>query len=176
MRNYQIFLFFVVNHIANQYKNIKIRTFLYVLSTYNENEKLKYDIICWLIKICFFRKDYELILNLRSILIKIKTIEVGNKFIEGSGLEKILLTIKNELCINPKARQCLLPKMAKYAEWQKFFFENCDDWILLIFHGDSLLNYILYKSTDKGMKFAILSAYKDVVNSELFTQNFIMIL
>jgi len=155
MRNYQIFLFFVVNHIANQYKNIKIRTFLYVLSTYNENEKLKYDIICWLIKICFFRKDYELILNLRSILIKIKTIEVGNKFIEGSGLEKILLTIKNELCINPKARQCLLPKMAKYAEWQKFFFEYCDDLDFInIFYGDSLLNYLLYKSTDKGMMFA----------------------
>ena len=127
MRNYQIFLFFVANHIAYKYKNIKIRTFLYVLSTYNDNEKLKYDIICWLIKICFFRKDYELILNLRSILLKIKTIDVGNKFIEGSGLEKILLTIKNELCINPKARQYLLPKMAKYAEWQKFFFEYCDD-------------------------------------------------
>jgi len=155
MRNYQLFLFFISRHIANQYRTIKIRTFLYVLSTYNNNEKLKYDIICWLIKICFFRKDYELILNLRSILLKIRTIDIGNRFIESSGFEKILLTIKNELCINPKARRYLLPKMAKYSEWQEFFFEYCDDFDYInIFYGDSLVNYLLYKSTDKGMLFA----------------------
>ncbi len=155
MRNYQIFLFFISRHIANQYRTIKIRTFLYVLSAYNDNEKLKYDIICWLIKICFFRKDYELILNLRSILLKIKTIDVGNRFIESSGFEKILLTIKNELCINPKARGYLLPKMAKYSEWQEFFFEYCDDLDYInIFYGNSLINYLLYKSSEKGMLFA----------------------
>lgn len=155
MRNQQIFLYFIARQIAMQFKTISIRTFLYVLNMYGNYEELKYDILCWLIKICFFEKNYELILKLKDIILKIKTIEIGNQFIENSGLEAILLTIKNELSIDLKAQKFLLPKMAKYAEWQEYFFEYNDDLDYInLFYGDSILSYLLYNSTDKGMLFA----------------------